>query len=68
MNQPPGNKFGQVAFEAFQTINKILFGREGSIYAKKGEERLFVKVRNISSEFTHQFLSLVLSSVSDLRR
>ena len=67
MNQPPGNKIGQVVFEAFQTINKILFGREGSIYAEK-EERLFVKVRNINAEFTHRFPSSVLPSVSDLRR
>lgn len=57
MNQPPGNTFGQVAFEAFQTINKILFGREGSIYAKKEGQRLFVKVGNINpSSFLQCFL------------
>lgn len=63
VKQPPGNKFGQVAFEAFQTINKILFGREGSIYAgkkkkEKEEEGLFVKVGNINPEILNSFISV----------
>lgn len=70
VNQPPGNKLGQVALEALQTINKILYGREGSMYDEKGEQRLFIKagkhlvLHNFNSEFTHQFPFLRPSSVS----
>lgn len=59
VKQSPGNKIGQVAFEAFHTINKILCGREGSTYDEKREQRLSVKaekcpaLHSVNPEFTY---------------